>query len=47
MVEQVCQIELSRQDFAKYGRFINVEEAALEWIARFADRFPSFGVLSA
>ena len=47
MVEQVCQIELYRQDLAKHGRFINVEEAALEWISRFADRFPSFGVLSA
>ncbi len=46
MVEQVCQIELYRQDLAKQGRFINVEEAALEWISRFAANFPSFGTLN-
>lgn len=47
MVEQVCQIELYRRDLAQHGRLLNVEEAALEWISRFADKFPSFEPMNA
>lgn len=40
MVEQVCQIEDYRQRIcANYGRTMSVEEAAMEWIAKYAQTF--------
>lgn len=39
MVEQVCQIEEYRQQLAEAGRKLTTEEAALEWIKRFAADF--------
>lgn len=39
MVEQVCQIEEYRQQLAAAGREISSEEAAHEWITRFASDF--------
>lgn len=39
MVEQVCQIESYRQELAEIGRNLSTEEAALEWIKRFAANF--------
>jgi hypothetical protein len=39
MVEQVCQIEEYRQQLAEAGREITSEEAAYEWITRFAADF--------
>lgn len=39
MVEQVCQIEEYRQQLAEVGRNLTTEEAALEWIKRFAADF--------
>lgn len=39
MVEQVCQIEEYRQQLADAGRNLTTEEAALEWINRFAADF--------
>jgi len=41
MVEQVCHIEHYRQDVLKReGRELSSEQAAAEWIARYADKFP-------
>lgn len=40
MVEQVCQIENYRHEVEeKDGRILNSEEAALEWIEKFAENF--------
>jgi len=39
MVEQICQIEEYRQQLAEVGRKLTSEEAALEWITRFAADF--------
>ncbi|HWV15717.1 MAG TPA: PilZ domain-containing protein [Cellvibrio sp.] len=40
MVEQVCQIEKYRHDIEEQdGRKLNSEEAALEWIAKYAKGF--------
>lgn len=39
MVEQVCQIEKYRHDIEKDGRTLNSEEAALEWIEKYAKDF--------
>lgn len=39
MVEQVCQIEEYRQQLAEVGRQLTAEEAAHEWITRFAAGF--------
>jgi len=39
MVEQVCQIEEYRLQLADVGRNLTTEEAALEWINRFAADF--------
>jgi hypothetical protein len=39
MVEQVCQIENYRQELAERGHNLTSEEAALEWIKRFAENF--------
>ena len=42
MVEQVCHIEHYRKDvFEKEGRILNEEEAAKEWVEKFADKFPT------
>lgn len=44
MIEQVCQIENYRRDMhAKHGRALSSQEAAVEWISRFARSFPGFG----
>jgi len=44
MVEQVCQIEGYRRDLQeKHGRALSSQEAALEWISKFAKSFPGFG----
>ncbi len=41
MAEQLCHIEAYRRDVhAKEGRDLSPEQAAEEWIARFAARFP-------
>lgn len=41
MVEQICQIEHYRHEiFKSEGRVLNSEAAALEWIEKFAARFP-------
>jgi hypothetical protein len=42
MIEQLCHIELfRRRASAENGRELSGEEAAREWISRFAGRFPS------
>jgi len=44
MVEQICYIEHYRREvLAHEGRALNTEEAAAEWIARYAARFPEKG----
>ncbi len=41
MVEQICHIEhFKKEIFAKEGRVISGEEAAIEWINRYAKDFP-------
>lgn len=41
MVEQICYIEQYRKDVARFdGRDLSPEDAALEWIEKFADSFP-------
>ena len=41
MVEQVCSIERYRQEVEeREGRVLTAPEAAAEWIARYAGRFP-------
>lgn len=43
MVEQVCHIEHYKREVLKTeGRRLNGEEAALEWIAKYAHLFPDF-----
>ncbi|MEM7026674.1 MAG: PilZ domain-containing protein [Pseudomonadota bacterium] len=42
MVEQLCHIEHYRHEVdRKEGRQLSSEEAASEWIARYADKFPA------
>ncbi|MBX2857034.1 MAG: PilZ domain-containing protein [Cellvibrionaceae bacterium] len=42
MVEQVCHIEHYRKEvLEKDGRQLSEEEAAREWVEKFADKFPS------
>lgn len=42
MVQQVCAIENYRQEVAaQEGRMLSTQEAAAEWIEKFAGRFPS------
>lgn len=41
MVEQVCHIEEYRQEQIALGRELSSEEAAKEWIAAFAAKFPN------
>ncbi len=44
MVEQVCHIEHHRQQVLKIeGRELSSEQAAMEWIAAYADTFPQQG----
>ena len=44
MVEQVCQIEDYRKSVHRLeGREISSEEAAVEWIAKYAAQFPDIG----
>lgn len=41
MIEQICHIEQYKADvLAKEGRQLDVEQAAREWIYKFADDFP-------
>ena len=45
MVEQICHIEhYKREVYEKEGRVLTGEEAALEWIRRYASRFPQLVV---
>lgn len=45
MVEQVCYIEQYKKDvLRKEGRDLSGEEAALEWISKYAREFPSMGL---
>ena len=45
MVEQVCHIEKYKRDvFRDEGRELTTEEAAQEWIAKYAAEFPNPGV---
>jgi Tfp pilus assembly protein PilZ len=42
MVEQICHIERYRHDVAqREGRQLTAEEAAVEWISRYASSFPN------
>ena len=42
MVEQICHIENYRREISqREGRELTSEEAALEWISRFASSFPN------
>ncbi len=41
MVEQVCQIEIYRQKKQAEGESLSAEEAAMEWIDLYAERFDS------
>lgn len=40
MVQQVCSIENYRREVEAEGRKLSTDEAATEWIARYAGRFP-------
>jgi hypothetical protein len=42
MVEQICHIESYRStQREQFGRTLSSNEAALEWVTKFADRFPA------
>ena len=42
MIEQICHIEHYRKEIAKQeGRELNPQEAAKEWIAKYAGEFPA------
>lgn len=41
MIEQLCHIELYREQQRHKGRQLDIEQAAHEWIARYAAGFPS------
>ena len=42
MIEQICHIEHYRNEMLKQqGRELSIEEAAQEWISRYAGEFPS------
>jgi PilZ domain len=43
MIEQVCQIEQYREEHQRSGRQLSGQEAALEWIGKFAAGFPRLG----
>jgi c-di-GMP-binding flagellar brake protein YcgR len=40
IVEQVCHIERYHQKLRAEGRSLSVEEAAIEWVTRYAATFP-------
>lgn len=40
MVQQVCSIENYRREMEESGRTLTTDEAANEWISKFAGRFP-------
>lgn len=40
MVEQVCHMERYHQQLLAEGREVSREEAALEWVAKYAAQFP-------
>ena len=40
MVEQVCHIELYHRQLRAEGRELSEEDAALEWVSKYAARFP-------
>jgi hypothetical protein len=40
LVEQVCQIERYHRQLCAEGREVSEEEAAVEWIGKYAARFP-------
>jgi hypothetical protein len=41
MAEQVCEIEVYRRKILRrYGRTLSTEEAAQEWIGKYARRYP-------
>lgn len=40
MIEQVCHIEHYRQEARRQGRELSAEDAAREWIERYASNFP-------
>lgn len=41
MVQQVCAIEQYRQEEMQKGRTLDSQQAASEWITKFAGRFPN------
>jgi hypothetical protein len=44
MVEQVCHIENYKKEvYETEGRLLTAEEAAMEWIHKYASRFPNLG----
>lgn len=44
MVEQICHIQHYKQHVAQQeGRIMSAEEAASEWISKFASSFPRWG----
>lgn len=44
MVEQICHIENYKQQVAvQQGRKLSAQEAAREWISKYASRFPRWG----
>lgn len=44
MVEQICHIQHYKQQVAaQEGRDLSTQEAAREWISKFASRFPRWG----
>lgn len=44
MVEQICHIQQYKQHVARQeGRQLSAEEAASEWISKFASMFPRWG----
>ena len=47
MIEQVCLIEQYRNNaFAQEGRVLSAEEAAQEWVERYAKDFPAHASIS-
>lgn len=40
MVEQICHIEQYRKAMLQHGRTLTPQEAAIEWIEKFATSFP-------
>lgn len=40
MTEQACQIQQYKEMQEMQGRHISIDEAAMEWISLYADKFP-------